>query len=163
MKGYCFNATIEIIGINPFVQVPQVILSEIFADAGKTKGYIPVKGMVNRLDYKQTLVKYSGLWRLYINNQMLKNSPKHIGESIEVTIEVDTSDRTIKPHPKFLEALENNIEAKSKFNDLSSSKQKEIVRYISSLRTEETRNRTIERSINYLLGNSTFIGKKMLG
>ncbi len=161
MKSYTFNAEIEIIGINPFVQVPEVILSEIFIQARKDKGYIPIKGTINKVPYSQTLVKYSGLWRLYINLSMLKDSPKRIGETIEVTIEYDSSDRTIQPHPKLIEALNNNEIAKSKFERLSPSAKKEMVRYISLLKTEESRDRIIERAINYLLGKSTFIGNKM--
>ncbi|TCC97831.1 YdeI/OmpD-associated family protein [Pedobacter hiemivivus] len=162
MKSYSFHATIEIIGINPYVQIPEIILTEIFNQAGKNKGHIPVAGTVNSLPYQQTLLKYSGLWRLYINTLMLKNSPKRIGETIKVTIEFDPSDRTIKPHPKLIEALKNNLEAKSKFDNLTPSMQKEMVRYISSLKTEESRNRNIERAINFLLGRSSFIGKKTL-
>lgn len=44
---YTFRAEIEIIGINPFVFVPEQILSEIFKQAGKEKGHIPVKGNIN--------------------------------------------------------------------------------------------------------------------
>lgn len=157
-----FSAKIDIIGINPFVYLPDNILHKIFVQAQKDKGHIPIKGTINNIPYKQTLVKYSGEWRLYINTTMLKNSPKRIGEIIEVTIVFDPSDRTIKPHPKLMEALNNHLEAKSKFDNLTPSMQKEMVRYISSLKTEETRNRIIERAINYLLGKSTFIGKRML-
>ncbi len=162
MKSHSFHATIQIIGINPYVEVPEAILNEIFIQAGKNKGHIPVAGTVNKLSYQQTLLRYSGLWRLYINTLMLKDSPKRIGETIEVTIEYDPSDRTTKPHPKLIEALKNNSEAKSKFENLSPSMQKEIVRYIASLKTEESRNRNIERAINFLLGKSSFIGKKTL-
>lgn len=162
MKSYSFHAVIEIIGINPYVQVPEAILAEIFIQAGKNKGYIPVTGTVNKLSYQQTLLRYSGLWRLYINTLMLKNSPNRIGETIEITIEYDSSDRTIKPHPKLIEALKNNLEAKSKFDTLSPSMQKEMVRYISSLKTEGSRDRVIERAISYLLGKGTFIGKRTL-
>src|ERR1044071_2649608 len=100
-----FKASIDIIGINPFVFVPEKILKEIFQKAGKDKGPIPVQGTVNGKAFQQTLVKYSGHWRLYINTTMLKNSPKRIGETIEVTIEFDPTDRTIEPHPKLIKAL----------------------------------------------------------
>ena len=150
------------IGINPFVYLPDNILHSIFVQAQKDKGHIPIKGTINNIPYKQTLVRYSGEWRLYINTTMLKNSPRRIGETIEVTIEFDPSDRTIKPHPQLVAALDNHLEAKAKFDNLTPSMQKEMVRYISSLKTEKSRNRIIERAINYLLGKSTFIGKKML-
>lgn len=162
MTSYCFQATIELIGINPYVQVPETILIQIFSQANKNKGHIPIVGTVNGLAYQQTLVKYSGIWRLYINTLMLKNSPKRIGETIELTIEFDSSDRTLKPHPKFLNALNHNLVAKSQFDLLSPSMQKEILRYISSLKTEESRDRNIEKAIGFLLGKGSFIGRKTL-
>lgn len=72
------------------------------------------------------------------------------------------SDRTIEPHPKLVAALCQNAVAKVKFDSLSPSMQKEGVRYIANLKTEDTRTRIIERAIQYLLGKSTFIGRKML-
>jgi len=154
-----FNAELEIIGINPFVFVPELILTDIFKQAGKDKGKIPVKGTVNQLPYQQTLVKYSGDWRLYINMLMLKNSPKRIGETIAVTIEFDSSDRTIKPHEKLVKALLENEQAKTIFDSLRPSLQHEIVRYIANLKTEESINKNVIRAINFLLGNGRFVGR----
>lgn len=160
MKSYAFKASIEIIGINPYVQVPETILAEIFNQAGKNKGHIPITGTINDLPYSQTLVKYSGLWRLYINTTMLKDSPKRIGENIKVTIQFDSSDRTIQADPKLTEALANSPEAKRVFDGLSPSMQKEIVRYIANLKTEESIQRNIEKAIDFLLGKGSFIGRK---
>ncbi|WP_343535409.1 YdeI/OmpD-associated family protein [Pedobacter sp.] len=160
MKVYTFQATIAIIGINPYVEVPETILSEIFNQAGKNKGHIPIVGTINGLPYQQTLVKYSGLWRLYINTTMLKDSPKRIGEAIEVAIQFDSSDRTIKPHPQWAKALENNPEAKSIFDKLSPSLQKEIVRYIANLKTAESIQRNIQKAIDFLLGKGSFVGRQ---
>ncbi len=154
-----FNARIEIIGINPFVFVPDDILTDLFKQAGKDKGKIPVKGTINELPYKQTLVKYSGAWRLYINTLMLKNSPKRIGETIAVSIEFDPSDRTILPHPKLVKALEEKQEAKLVFEGLRPSLQHEIVKYIANLKTEESIDKNIIRAIDFLLGKARFIGR----
>ncbi|MBS1627137.1 MAG: YdeI/OmpD-associated family protein [Bacteroidetes bacterium] len=156
---YKFTSEINIIGINPFVFVPIKILEQLFKDAGKSKGFIPVCGTVNKVAYIQTLVKYKGEWRLYINTSMLKNSPKRIGESIEITIKFDTTNRTLTPHPKLINALLKNKEAKKVFDNLSPSKQKEIVRYISSLKTENSINLNIAKAINFLLGKNKFVGR----
>ncbi len=156
---YAFSATVEIIKGNPYVLIPQIILHQIFIDAQKSKGPIPVKGTVNEKQYQQTLVKYSGDWRLYINMKMLKDSPRRIGETIRVVIEIDQSDRTIVPHPLFVQALEENEEAQEVFNRLSPSRQKEIVRYISNLKTEESIVRNVARAIRFLLGKERFVGR----
>lgn len=81
-----FKAEIEIIGINPFVPVPPKVLASIFNQSGKDKGPIRIRGTINANPYRQTLVKFRGEWRLYINTTMLKNSPKRIGETIELAI-----------------------------------------------------------------------------
>ena len=154
-----FNATLEIIAGNPFVYLPPEILDNIFRQAGRKKGHFPVKGTINGKPFQQTLVKYSGNWRLYINMVMLKNSPKRIGEEIRVEIEFGSSDRTIVAHPKWEKALSEHKEADEVFKRLSSSQQKEIVRYISNLKTEQSIDRNVKRAINFLLGKERFVGR----
>ncbi len=155
-----FNAKLEIILGNPFVYLPTEVLEIFFRQANKTKVHIPVKGAINGKPFQQTLVKYSGNWRLYINMVMLKNSPKRIGEKIEVEIEFDPSDKTIETHPKLSKALVKNKDAKEVFEKLPPSRQKEIVRYISYLKIEESIDRNVERAINFLLGKARFVGRE---
>ncbi len=156
-----FKATLDIIGINPFVFVPAAILSALLTDAGKDKGNIPVCGQVNGTPYTQTLLRYQGEWRLYINTTMLPNSPKRIGELIEVSIEFDPKDRTLQPHPDLTKALADNKKAQTVFEGLSPSMKKEIIRYISNLKTEESRAKNIKQAMGFLLGTNSFIGRNM--
>ena len=154
-----FSAILEIIDGNPFVFLPVEILEKIFFQAGKNKGGIPVRGTINHQAFQQTLVKFRGDWRLYINMEMLKDSPPRIGETIELTLSFDPADRSIEPHPKLIAALNKNKKAKSVFESLSPSKQKEIVRYISFLKTEESIDRNVKRAIHFLLGKQRFVGR----
>ncbi len=154
-----FKAEIGIIGVNPFVFVPGKILLKIFVQSGKSKGPIPIKGTINNKPYQQTLVKYSGAWRLYINTTMLSNSPKKIGEIIEITIVFDPAERIIKPHPKLVKSLSENKDAKKVFYNLSPSRRNEIVRYISFLKTEASIDKNVARAIKFLLGKDRFVGR----
>ncbi|NHN24716.1 DUF1905 domain-containing protein [Flavobacterium jejuense] len=156
---YEFEAKIEVIGINPFVFVPENILQKIFEDAGKTKRHIPIKGTINDNLYKQTLVRYNGEWRLYINTTMLKNSPKRIGETIEITVSFDPESREIKPPKLFVKALTKNKEAKIVFENLPASRKSEIVKYLTNLKTEKALEKNTEKAINFLLGKERFIGR----
>lgn len=156
---YIFGAKIEIIGINPFVFIPGDILRELFKRAGKDKGHIPINGTVNGKPYRQTLVKYAGVWRLYINTTMLKNSPKRLGETIEIKINFDPRSREIKPPVSFLKALKANKKAEAVFDDLPAHRKSEIVRYLANLKTPEALERNIERAINFLSGKERFIGR----
>jgi hypothetical protein len=156
---HTFQAEIKIIGINPYVSVPEKILGSIFKQAGKEKGKIPVRGAVNKLPYTQTLVKYKAEWRLYINTKMLKDSPKKIGSIIKVSIEFDPADRTLTPHPKLTTTLNKNKKAKAVFDKLRPSLQHEIVRYIANLKTEASIDKNVIKAINFLLGKERFIGR----
>ncbi len=159
-KTYDFSAILKIIGINPYVSVPEEILQDIFTDAGKDKGPIPIHGTINEKPYLQTLVKYAGEWRLYINMIMLPNSPKRIGETITITITFDPKDRTIEMHPLLKKALLENSEANTTFEKLTPSRKKEIVRYISHLKTEEKIKENVTKAINFLLGKEKFAGRE---
>jgi hypothetical protein len=154
-----FKAEIQIIGVNPYVLLPEEVLTDIFRQAGKDKGNIPIEGTINEKIYKQTLVKFKGLWRLYINTKMLKNSPKRIGEIVEIAVQFDPVKRVIEPHPKFIKALKENKEAEIIFDNLRPSLKLEIVRYISSLKTEESVDRNVPKAIDFLLGKSRFVGR----
>lgn len=154
-----FKAKIEIIGINPFVFVPKLILEELFREFGKDKGPIPIKGTINGKEYRQTLVKFSGEWRLYINTIMLPKSPARIGEEVEISIEIDSSDRTFHPHSKLVQALKENPKANEVFVSLAPSLQNEIVRYIANLKTEASVDRNVIKAIGFLLGKERFIGR----
>lgn len=154
-----FSATIEIIGVNPFVFLPEPVLNHIFKLAGKNKGTIPVRGKLDGHSFIQTLVKYSGAWRLYLNTPMRKAAGKDVGDTIKVELEFDPVERTIPVHPKLKEALEKNKKAKSVFEKLSPSLQKEIVRYIAHLKTEESVDRNIKKALLFLTGKERFIGR----
>ena len=155
-----FLAEIEIIGVNPFVFVPDDILREIFSQVGRERGPIPVQGTVNGKTYRQTLVRYSGDWRLYINTTMLKNSPKKIGETIEVTIDFDRASRAIEPPQSFVRALAANEAAKTTFDLLAASKKLEIVRYLANLKTEEALEKNVVRAVRFLVGQGRFAGRE---
>lgn len=104
-------------------------------------------------------MKYDGSWRLYINTSMLKNSPQHIGEIVDITINYDPESREIIPPESFIKALNDNQVAKSIFNKLSNSRKKEIIRYLANLKSEESLHKNIKRAINFLHGNERFVGR----
>ncbi len=158
-SSHTFSATIDRIGINPFVPVPEAILEDIFKHAGKNKGPIAVTGTVNQKPYTQTLVKYRGAWRLYINTVILPDSPKRIGEVISISISYNPLPPEITAPAAFVKALAKDKLAKSVFDKLPPYLQKEISRYLFHLKTEESLNRNITRALNFLKGKERFAGR----
>jgi low affinity Fe/Cu permease len=154
-----FKAKIQIIGVNPYVLLPAAVLQNIFAAAGKNKGAIPVRGTLNGHPFIQTLVKYSGKWRLYLNTPMRKAAGIDVGDMAEVDIGFDPGERNVTLHPKLEEAFRKNKKAKAAFDKLSLSRQKEIMKYINYLKTDESVNKNVERAIKFLTGGEKFIGQ----
>ena len=154
-----FNARIYIIGVNPYVVLPAAVLKAIFKQAGKEKGSIPVRGTLDGHPYIQTLVRYSGKWRLYLNTPMRKKANKDVGDTIAVTIEFDPVERTTPIPPDFTKALSENPKAKKVFEQLSASRQKEIIRYIANLKSTEAKTKNIARAIRFLQGDDRFVGR----
>jgi hypothetical protein len=150
-----FSAKILKIGVNPYVLLPKRILHSIFKQAGKDKGPIPVQGTFEGKTFTQTLVKYQGAWRLYLNTPMRKNAGKDVGDGVEVSIGFDPRPRDVPMHPKFAKVLAKNVDARASFDKLSPSRKKEILRYLRSMKTEESLDRNIERVIAHLTGKKT--------
>lgn len=158
-KPKAFKAEIKIIGINPFVFVPEEALNYIFHQSGKNKGQFPIKMKIDGHEFKQTLVKYAGDWRLYLNTPMRQAAGKDIGDTTTFEIEFDTEERTISINPKLVQALAENKQAKDIFDGLAPYLQKEIIRYIANLKTEESVDRNVKKAIQFLLGKERFIGR----
>lgn len=161
INTHTFSATIEIIGINPFVLVPEEVLAEIFKQAGKDKGAIAVKGTVNKKPFTQSLVKFRGAWRFYINTAILKDSPKRIGEVITVCIAYNPLPAVIVAPAAFTEALAKDEKAKAVFDTLPVYLQKEINRYLLNLKTAQSLNKNITRALNFLKGKERFLGREL--
>jgi hypothetical protein len=154
-----YKAKILIIGVNPYVLAPASVLEAVFKQANKERGAIPVCGTIDGHPYIQTLVKYAGKWRLYLNTPMRKAAKKDVGDNINVQIEYDPVERVIPVHPKLANALDLNRKAKIVFESLSPSRRKEIVRYIGFLKSEDSVDKNIARAISFLSGKGRFVGR----
>ena len=81
-----FSAMIAKIGVNPYVLIPAIVLNELFKQAGRNKGPIPVKSNLNGHAFIQNLVKFSGKWRLYLNTPMRKAAGIDVGDMADMKI-----------------------------------------------------------------------------
>lgn len=155
-----FKAEVFIIGINPYVLLPETTLQALFTQANKDKGPIPVHGLLDGHPYIQTLVRYAGAWRLYLNGPMLKATRKGVGDTVSVRIAYDPRDRTT-PMPAALEAaLNKNTQARKVFDALAPSRRKEIMRYIGTLKSEDAVEKNVARAMAFLLGKERFAGRE---
>lgn len=150
-----FSARILKLGINPVVDPPSEVLDILFQQAGRSKGPIPVCGSLNGVAFTQTLVKYRGAWRLYINGPMLRSAGLKVGDTAVVAMEFDPTPRSVPVPPQLRRALTANKRAASAFRSLSASRRNEILKYLGSLKTEAAIEKNVSRVIKHLTGDET--------
>jgi len=145
---FLFEAKIHKVGINPCVNVPSSVTAKMVA----SKGYIPVKGKIINHKFQQTLVPVKNAeYRLYVNGLMLKGSTTKVGDTVKFSIEQDIAPRTVALliSKEFKRALNDN-KLFSAFRKLTPSRQKEILKYLNYLKTEEARIRNMNKVIHAL-------------
>jgi len=152
VKPLSFSAKIQIIGVNPYVLLSDKALQSLFVSAQKNKGPIPVKGKIDEYEFIQTLVKYAGKWRLYINTPMMQATGLRVGEVTKIELAYDSVPRVVGMHPEFEKALKKYPQAQNAFEKLPPSRQKEINRYLNNVKTKETLKKNIDKIIGHLLG-----------
>jgi len=155
-----FTAKIQIIGVNPYVLLPVSVLKHLCEKAGKDKGAIAVKGKLNGKSFTQNLVRYSGKWRWYLNGPLKKAAGMVLGVMAKVKIDFDPKPREVPMHPKLKKGLQQNSKAKAAFDQLSPSRQKEIMKYINFLKSEESVDKNVARAIAHLVSSKPFIGQE---
>ena len=150
---FSFTAKIYKVGINPCVEVPSRITSQMTA----TKGYIPVNGKIKNYSFTQTLCPVKNAnYRLYVNGPMLKGSDTKLGDTVKFTIEQNKEPKTATEYkmPKeFKQQLTKHKLPKS-FAALTPYRQKEILRYLNGLKSNEALLRNIDKIIAGLHANS---------
>jgi hypothetical protein len=154
MSTPAFTAKIAIIGINPYVLVPPAQLAAIFQEASRERSPIPVRGELDRVPFKQTLVKYQGAWRLYLNTPMRRATGKDVGDRVSVRVAYDPEPRSEPMNPRLRRAFARDEVAREGFEALVPSRRKEILRYLNALKTVETLERNVRIVVRYLRGGS---------
>lgn len=143
---FSFEATLYKAGINPCVDVPLNITKKMNA----TKSYIPVKGKINSHYFQQTLVPVkNAAYRLYVNGPMMKGSGSKMGDKVKFTIEQDFEPKQVPLPKQFKKKLDENA-LLAAFLNLTAGRQKEILRYLNFLKTEEALIRNIDKVIGQL-------------
>ena len=149
-----FSAKVRKVDINPYVQLPDAILQKLQQDAKKEKGPIPVRGTLQDKPFSATVVRFRGMWRLYLNTPMRQAANVEVGDQVTIGLQFDSTPRTVAAPPKFTLALSKNKQAKEVFQQLAPSRQKEILRYLNNLKQAETLERNIEKVIQLLQGEA---------
>ena len=162
-----FRADIKIHGVNPYVLVSAKRATELKPGWRKP---MPVLVQINGKPDEAWPINLmpvgDGSFRLYLHESVRKASKTRVADRVEVEICFNAKYRSgPQPLPAWFRAeLAKNPVAKKNWEALPPSRKKEIVRYLSALKSAEARKRNLTRTLNALSGPSTrFLGRSWSG
>ena len=97
-----------------------------------------------------------GSFYLYLHGDVRRASSTKVGDRVEVELRFDAGYRNGPLHPVpswFKAALQENPRAMKNWEALIPSRKKEILRYFSRLKSQEVRERNLERALRVLSGS----------
>ena len=164
MSRLRFRSVIEINNINPYVLISARRAAQI------RKGWrkpLPVRVRVNDKPEKPWRINLmpvgNGSFYLYLHGNVRKASNTKAGDLVTVELEFDAEYKSGPAHPMpswFKNALDENQKAKQAWNQLIPSRQKQILRYFSWLKSAEAQTRNVQRAIHVLSGGKgRFMGR----
>jgi hypothetical protein len=151
-----FKAKIYKTGINWCVDVPRAITKQM----EPVKGYIKVTGKINGFVFSKSLVPVKDSpYRLFVNQVMMKGGKTALGEMAVFELEQvksDTSEHNeLREYvmPDMLKRQLSKYKLLAAFSSSTPSRQKDILKYLNGVKTEETLQRNIEKVIDQLRRN----------
>lgn len=141
-----FHTTIKQSGKNATgIVIPNEVIEQL--GAGKKP---PVNVEVNGYAYRSTVATIDGSYMVGFNADHRAASGLNGGDEVEVDIELDTVPRTIEVPADLQAALDAEPKAKATFDGLSNSLKSYHVYQVNTAKTDETRQRRIEKSVSVL-------------
>lgn len=140
-----YKTTIVQTGNNTGIHVPETILEKL--NGGKKP---LVKVTLNGYIYRSAVGKMGDKFMISLSTENRKNAKVEGGDTVEISLELDTAPRTIEVPTDFQKALDKNKIARANFEKLAPSKKKAMVLSITEAKATETRLKKIEKAIETL-------------
>ena len=107
----------------------------------------PVRVSINGYEYRTTVGVMGGQAMVGVSAAIRKEAGLAAGDKIDVELVVDDTPRAVDIPPDFARALAGHAGLTAFFNDLSNSLQRFHIENINGARTEETRQRRIDKAV----------------
>ena len=119
---------------------------EVVESLGKGKKP-PVRVTINGHTYRSSVAVMGGVYMVGVSAENREAAGVKGGDELDIDIQLDTEKRKVTVPPDLAEALENDPDAKKFFEGLSYSNKLRHVLSIEGAKTEETRQRRIDKAI----------------
>jgi len=110
----------------------------------------PVRATINGFTYRTSVASMGGKFMLGVPPEFREGAGVAAGDTVDVDLELDTEPREVAIPPDFAAALARNADAKRSLAELTYSNQRRLVSAIEAIKSPETRQRRIEKTIDQL-------------
>lgn len=156
MAALRFTSVIQIRIGNPYILVSKAQVTTLRPGWRKP---LPVLVRINAKPKEAWRINMmpvgDGSFYLYLHGDVRKASGTKVGDRVDVEVAFDAKYKNGPMHPMpswFKQALDRNPKAKKNWGMLIPSRQKEILRYLSWLKTPEAQARNVQRAMQVLSG-----------
>ena len=108
----------------------------------------PVHVTINGYTYRNTVAVMGGAFMIGVAAEHREKAKVAGGDVIDVELELDTEPREVAVPADLAKALKARAGARETFDGLSYTNRKELVRAIEEAKTDETRQRRIEKAVS---------------
>jgi uncharacterized protein YdeI (YjbR/CyaY-like superfamily) len=136
-----FTTNIKAVGNNTGIEVPEKNMAELGSNKKPA-----VKVNVSGYSYPSTVAVMGGKFMIALSKANREAAGLKAGDKVEVTLELETAPRTIEVPDDLSKAL-TKANIKKPFEALAFSKRKEFVRQVEDAKTQDTRERRIEKIV----------------
>jgi len=147
-----FKTKVEGMGPNGawcFISVPL----DVKAIFGKAR--VPVRGTVNGFPFRSTVMPSQGKNWIQFNKQLQEGAKARLGDTVKVMLEADDQPRTVKVPAYLARTLGKDKKARAAYEKLAYSHKKRFVDWVEDAKSDETRQRRIEKMTAMLLAGET--------
>ena len=142
-----FAGRIYRVGIIRFVDVPAAVSKEL----GRDVTNLPVCGTVEGVTLRTTLVsRRNGCHRVAIHGDIRKKLRVDAGAIVEIALERDKESREPVLPPALIVSLRQSPRAQSVFKGMTSALRRQIVRNITSVKSQEALERRVGKVVRRL-------------
>jgi hypothetical protein len=127
------------------IEIPEKIVEAL--ESGKRPA---VKVTINGYTYRSTVAVMGGVYMVGVSAEHRAGAGVAGGDKVDVDIELDTAPREVSVPADFAVALDAAPKARKAFEGLSYSNKSWHVLQVTGAKTDETRQRRIEKSIAML-------------
>ena len=131
------------------VEVPPAVIEALGG-----KGRIPVTASFNGVPYRGSIVRMDGGAVLGVQKAIMAEAGVSVGDTLAIQVSNDDAPREVEVPDELANALRRNGTARTVFDGLSYSHQREYAQHVAEAKRPETRARRAERAIEQLLAKA---------